>query len=197
MKQRIEEEIKLVINPLKQEWDKKSELELELLLKSFGNICRSETSVYRNEVLSDNKLATVLLKIGEAYNKNSKMLIEIVSSINNMYSRYKLKITEDIFQFLIKQTNNKKVNFYVSIFITQLPQFDNYIDKWDYIMSIPDIAPKEKSINTFYRVISSELANIPDNLKSDIVQKFKYYLEKVTLHETTKDKYLDIIRKLK
>jgi hypothetical protein len=194
--EKIKEEIELIINPIKNEWRNKSEKELEILLKNLGYVCRSETSIFRNKILSDTNLANTLLEIGKKYNKNSKILIEFVSSINNMYSRYKLEITDAIFEFLIELTKNKKVNFYVSIFITDLPQFSNCVYKWDYILSIPDIVPKDKSILTFYRVINHELAVIPDNLKSNIAGKFRLFLEKPSLHEATVKKYLDIIGKL-
>lgn len=194
--EKIDKEIVEVINPIRNSWDSFAEKELEILLKKFGNICRDETSLLRKGILSDYQLAKTLLEIGNTYNSNYKILIEIVSSINNMNKRYKLEITDDIFQFLIVQTKNKKVNFYVSIFITELPQFANFDHKWEYIMSIPNIAPKDKSINTFYRIINENIDTIPENYKMDAIKIFDKTIHNSKLHEVTVNKYLKIIAEL-
>lgn len=110
-----------------------------------------------------------------------------------MRGRYDLEITDEIFQFLVAQTNNKKVNFYVSIFITELSQFANYAHKWDYVMSIPSIAPRGKSINTFYRVVSKNLSSFPESRKYAAIKVFEKALCNSNLHEATVNKYLDII----
>lgn len=194
--EKVDKEVIEIINPIHNNWDNFTEKELEILLKKFGNVCRDETSLLRKSILSDNELAKDLLEIGDKYNNNFKILIEIVSSINNMNKRYGLEITDDIFKFLITQTKNKKVNFYVSIFITELPQFVSYAHKWDYIMSIPNIAPKEKSINTFYRIINDNINNIPDRYKIDAIKIFDKTLLNSNLHETTVKKYSKIIIEL-
>lgn len=193
----FEKELDEIIIPLSNKWEHLEEKELEVLLKKFSKICREETSLLRKEVLSENKLSDILLKIGNRYNDNDKILIEIVSSINNMYARYDLKITDDIFEFLLEQTNNTKVNFFVSIFITELPQFRFYENNLQYIMSIPSIAPKKKSINTFYRVISENMDNIPKKEKINAAKLFEAFLNKnPNLHESTIKKYSIIIEKL-
>jgi hypothetical protein len=192
----VEQEINEVINPLLTSWGKKTEKEVEDLLKKLGKICRDETSKFRNETLSNVNLAEELLKIGGNFKKNTTILVEIVSSINNMHERYKLIINENIFNFLLHQTKNKKVNFYVSLFITELPQFENYTDNWLYIMSIPNIAPKEKSINTFFRIISNKINSIPDKFKPEIVNIFEEYAKKENLHKSTVDKYKNLVQML-
>lgn len=194
--EKVDKEFIEVINPIRNNWNSFTEKELEILLKKFGSICRDETSLLRKRILSDYELAKALLEIGDKYNNNSKILIEIVSSINNMNKRYGLEITDDIFQFLITLTKNKKVNFYVSIFITELSQFESYNYKWDYIMSIPNIAPKEKSINTFYRIINDNINKLPDDYKTDAIKIFEKALHNSNLHETTINKYLKIIAEL-
>ena len=195
--EKVDKEIIEVINPIRNHWNELTEKELEILLKKLVNICRDETSLLRKSILSDDELVKVLLKIGDKYDNNSKILIEIVSSINNMYRRYSLKITDSTFRFLINQTKNKKVNFYISIFITELPQFINYDHKWDYIMSIPNIAPKDKSLNTFYRVINDNINLIPDHYKINVIKIFEKALNNSNLHETTITKYLKIIADLR
>jgi hypothetical protein len=195
--EKINKELIEIINPIRNDWINFSETDLENYLKKFGNICRDETSTLRKEALSDNVLAESLLSIGNAFSNNHKILIEIVSSINNMIARYGLRVNKNIFNFLIAQTQNKKVNFYVSIFITRLNEFEEYESKWEYIMSIPKIAPVKKSINTFYHAINDRINNIPAKFKSPIKKVFESYLENNSLHESTVNKYKDVIGALK
>jgi len=194
--EKVNKEIIEVINPIRNNWNNFTDKELETLFKKFGNICRNETSLFRESALSDNELGNVLLEIGNKYNNNAKILVEIVSSIYNMKDRYGLEITDSIFQFLITQTKNKKVNFYVSLFITELSQFANYDQKWDYIMSIHSIAPKQKSINTFYHVITDNINNIPINCKIDAIKIFEKILNNSNFPESIVNKYLELIAKL-
>jgi len=156
----FEKQLEEVIIPLYDGWNKLSEERLEFLLKKLGQICRDEKSLLKNEFLTDDRLIPILLMIGIKYENNHKILIQIVSSINNIYIKYGLEITDEIFDFLLEQTNNIKVKFYVFIFITELPQFKILKTKWEYILSIPKIAPRKKSINTFYRVINDNLDKI-------------------------------------
>ena len=114
-----------------------------------------------------------------------------------MYDRYDLEISDEIFNFLILQTKNKKVNFYVSIFINELPQFALYKDKREYVMSIPNIAPKDKSRGTFYRVINDNIDIIPNQLKMEIIKIFENYIDKSNLHPYTVTQYLELIQRLK
>lgn len=194
--EKIEREIAEVIEPVRNRWGDFTEAELEILLKKFGKICRDETSLYRNDTLSDGILADTLVKIGNKYGTNPKICIEIVSSIDNMHRRYGLKITDDIFRFLITQTKNRRVNFYVSIFITELPQFADYENKWEYILSIPDIAPRKKSIDTFYRVVKANIGTMPDECKAAAVKVFGDAVANFSLHEWTVGQYSGIIREL-
>lgn len=193
----VQREINDVINPLLKSWDKKTEEEVEALLRQLGRIARDETSLLRNEALSNISLAEELVKIGEKYGKNTVVLREIVSSINNMYARYKLVINEEVFNFLMNQTKNKQINFYVSLFITELSQFEKYADKWAYIVSIPRIAPKSKSMNTFFRVISGKVNDIPNQLRLEIIKILEEHAKKENLHQSTVDKYLGLVKALK
>lgn len=194
----FEKELKEVINPLQNNWNNLSEKDLESLLKKFGKITRDETSQLKKEILSEGAIAKTLLGIASKYYNNSKMLTEIISSIDNMHNRYGLEITNDIFEFLTEQTKNKKVNYYVSIFITSLPQFEKYEYKWDYILSIPDIAPKKKSINIFYRVINNNVEDIPNKDKMNVIKVFEAFLnDNPDLHKTIIEKYSSMIDKLK
>jgi len=195
---KFKNEMDEIVIPLLTNWKNLYKDQLEVLITKFGRIVvRSEFSNIKTELLSDSELAETLLSIGNKYSNNSKVLIEVISSINNMTTRYNLKVTNEIFSFLLKQTENKKVNFYVSIFITELQHFDNYEKKWEYIMSIPNIAPKKKSIRTFRTVIEKNIDKIPKDLKNKAKEVFENFLNKSeNLHEATINSYLSTIEKL-
>lgn len=194
---RFDKDLEEIVKPLINDWIKLSEKEIEVLMKKFGNLARDEYSRLHEAIFSDKEIADVLLTIANNNPNNHLIIREVVSSIDSMYSRYKLIITDDIFDFLVSQTKNKKIAFYVSIFITNLPQFKQYKDKWAYIMSIPKIAPKNKSINTFYRVINENLEEMPGKDKAAAIDVFKNYLVSNTnLHSTTILKFEALIDRL-
>ena len=192
--EKINREINETIIPIMNDWSIFNEDDMQRLLKKFGNICRDETSVFRKKILSEEKLLDSLLEIGNKYKDNTHILIEIVSSIHNMHDRYGMRISDKAFEFLLTHTKNRKVNFYISIFITQLPQFEFYKDKWEYIMSIPNIAPREKSISTFYNIINKNIDNLPTKYKPDIVAYFEKVISKYTLHISNIEKYQELIK---
>jgi hypothetical protein len=137
-------EMKSVIDDLQHHWKKKTEKEVEDLCKKMDKIARGENAWYRADALSDPSLPEELLHIGNAFNNNHIILQGIISSIDEMNSRYGLTISDNIFEFLLKHIQNKKVAFYIANFITEVPQFKNYDKKWEYILSIPNFAPKKK-----------------------------------------------------
>jgi hypothetical protein len=194
---KFEKDIEEIIKPLLNDWTNFNEKETENLVKKFGKLTRDEYSKLNKNFMSDNDVVETLLNISYKYPKNNKILVEIVSSINNMYASYELKITDKVFNFLIAQTKNKSVNFYVSLFITDLNQFNTYEDKWNYIFSIPKIAPKNKSINTFYRIINDNINDISENEKAVAINIFSEYIkENSNLHVTTLEKFSNLIKKM-
>ncbi len=78
------------------------------------------------------------------------MLINIISSIENMVWRYKLYPSDKVFNFFKEATTLKKVNYYVSLNISSFPQYNSWEERWDYLISTPNISPKKKSIENFH-----------------------------------------------
>ena len=194
----IYKEMKSLIDDLQYHWREKTEKEVEDLCKKMSNIARGENSWFRRDALSDPGLPEELLHIGDAFNNNPVVLEGIISYIHNMFTRYGLIISDDIYEFLLKNLKNKKVAYYLITFITDVPQFEEYEHKWEYILSIPNIAPKKKSILFFSRIIKDVFEKIPETIKKDVIKIFQDYLDKnPDLHEYTKKEYREIIQKLK
>ncbi|MIG40738.1 hypothetical protein AHW95_22395, partial [Salmonella enterica subsp. enterica] len=92
----------------------------------------------------------------------------------------------------------RKVNYYVSLFIFRFPQFRNYKFKWDYILSIPDISPKNKSKRNFYSignniVLSGE--TIPVEYKNRVISLLEMF-SKGNMGSVYNDEYIDLINRL-
>ncbi|EAB8590785.1 hypothetical protein DUR31_23845 [Salmonella enterica subsp. enterica serovar Indiana] len=89
-----------------------------------------------------------------------------------MVVRYGLPPSDDLYELFFSLRNRKKVNYYISLFILHFPQSESCDFRWDYILSIPDIAPKEKSKKNFYSIIKNINASgekIPFEYKARIV----------------------------
>ncbi len=193
----IYKEMKSLIDDLQYHWKEKTEKEVEYLCKEMDKISRGENAWFRKDALSDPDLPKELLRIGDVFNNNHIVLEGIISYIHNMFTRYGLIISDDIYGFLLKNIKNKKVAYSLITFITDVPQFNHYEYKWEYILSIPNIAPKKKSILFFHRIINKRFTEIPEALKSNVIKIFQDYLDKnPDLHEYTKEEYEEIIKKL-
>lgn len=191
-------EMKGIIDDLQHHWKEKTGKEVQDLCKKMGKIARGENAWYRADALSDPNLPKELLHIANAFNSNHIILQEIISSIDEMHSRYGLIISDDIYEFLLKNTKNKKVAYYIATFITDVPQFENSENKWEYILSIPHFAPKNNSRLLFHRIIDQRFTEIPESLKIEVIKIFQDYLDKnPDLHQYTKEEYEEIIKKLK
>mgnify|MGYP000281771719 CR=1 FL=1 len=191
-------EMKSVIDDLQYNWKEKTEKEIQDLCKKMGKIARGENAWYRANALSDPNLPEELLRIGNIFSNNHIILQEIISSIKGMHTRYELIISDDIYEFLLKNARHRKVAYVVATFITDVPQFEDYEGKWEYILSIPNFPPKKDSIDIFYRVIKKILMKAPKTVKVNAIEIFQDYLDKnQDLDEYTKEEYEGIIKKLK
>ncbi|NTE00369.1 hypothetical protein G6M26_30710 [Agrobacterium tumefaciens] len=169
---------------------------IEKILYEFEKIPREEWTKYRVKLLSDNDLSSQLLRIAEKYSTNSKLLINVISSIGNMMERYNLLVSDEIFDFFLKHKDDKGIAFYISLFITKMPQFDLYKDRWEYILAIPKIPPKKKSMNLFLQIIKNTEIEIPSQYRSEIAKKIQEYLLQNEVSEYTRKLYLDTIDNL-
>jgi hypothetical protein len=103
------------------------------------------------------------------------------------------------YQFFLANINNPEnsINMMIARFFPDFPQFEDFPNKWEYIISIPKIPPKKESITTFYGCVKSRLGHIPAIYKNDIIKVFENYILKNNLHISTKERYEEIINKLR
>jgi hypothetical protein len=152
-------------------WKTFDETELETIIKEFEKVPREEVSQLYFQYLT-NEVAENLLQIGEKYGYNTNIVCNIVSAFGNLIERYKVEPTDKLYSFFRQRINQPKVDYFVAIHIDVFPQFNASKDKWEYIISILNIRPKNKSFSIFYakiRRILTEKEIIPDEYLEKII----------------------------
>jgi len=122
--------------------------------------------------LSNPELSNRLLEFVNEGCDDIGVVINVVSALGNMVERYDLPPSDSIFDFFVGLIGEKKVAYYVSIFITKFPQFKRFPSRWDYIVSIPRIAPRSDSAKNFYAEIKRLIKGgeiIPSEYRERIV----------------------------
>lgn len=174
-----------------ENWEKLSEEEVLKYVKEFEKTPRDEGSSFYNDIFTDDEFAEILLDISQEYVLNTKMNVYIISSLGNMMERYKLNETNNIYEYFLSNIHKKGVSVYVSLFFTEMHNFSNYIDKWDYIMSVKDMKPAKIGESSFETIIKREVANMPNEHKS-IINKHFIEKSKTANNEGGKKYYLEL-----
>lgn len=157
----------------------------------------AEIGVDRICFFSNPSVMEKLIKIAcnnEADEKNLELFVRTLVMISE---RFKVN-TQSLYRFLMRhaESKNKSIKFVVATRIAFLPQFDNYENKWGYILSIPKIPPKKDSMRVFRLVIKHRIDEVPDELKKDVISEIKKFLDKENLVVDTHKLFLDIIKQL-
>lgn len=177
-------------------WKSYDETRLQKLMKEFEKIPREEFSSFFTPILTDKSLIENIGEIGEAFQSNSEILVNVISSLGNIVWRYKLDPSVEMFDFFKKAAKNKKVNYYVSLYITSFPQYHTWKDRWNYLISIPEIAPKKKSIANFHTEVKKILntkEGIPLEVINKIITILSSHINSNFLSDYTKNDYLNTI----
>jgi len=143
------------------------------LISRLEQFTRMERCELFRQYLSEPKFAGRLLEFARGDYKDVNMLINIVSAIGNMIERYGLPFSDEIFEFFVNLKDKKKIGYYVSMFIVKFPQFKELPSRWDYLISIPSIAPRSDSAKNFYAEIQrliKENERIPTGYKEKIIE---------------------------
>ncbi|MFC2496978.1 hypothetical protein, partial [Capnocytophaga granulosa] len=177
----MEQKIK-ILEDLKDKlylWKSYNEEDLEKIMSAFEKFPRKEFSTFYIPILTDTLLAEHLVAIGKTFPTNTCMLINIISSIGNMVWRYKLYPSDKVFNFFKEATTLKKVNYYVSLNISSFPQYSSWKERWDYLISIPNISPKRKSIENFHTEVKKILSTkekIPFQVTKELLAILKKHI---------------------
>ena len=116
-----------------------------------------------------------------------------------MVWRYKLYPSDKVFNFFKESTTLKKVNYYVSLNISSFPQYSSWEERWDYLISIPNISPKKKSIENFHTEVKKILSTkekIPFQVTKELLTILKNYINTTKMSDYLIENYLNTIHKL-
>ena len=180
-------------------WKSYNEEDLEKITSAFEKFPRKEFSTFYIPILTDTLLAEHLVAIGKTFSTNTCMLINIISSIGNMVWRYKLYPSDKVFNFFKEATSLKKVNYYVSLNISSFPQYNSWEERWDYLISIPNISPKKKSIENFHTEVKKILSTkekIPFQVTKELLTILKNHINTTKMSDYLIENYLNTIHKL-
>lgn len=84
---------------------------------------------------------------------------------------------------------------YVSLYISSFPQYSNWDDRWNFLLSMPQIVPKKKSILNFQTELKRLLVSnepIPAEVRQQIIQTLNTIIGSGTLGEYSKSAFLQI-----
>ena len=180
-------------------WKSYNEEDLEKIMSAFEKFPRKEFSTFYIPILTDAILAEHLVAIGKIFLTNTHMLINIISSIGNMVWRYKLYPSDKVFNFFKEATTHKKVNYYVSLNISSFPQYNSWEGRWDYLISIPNINPKKKSIENFHTEVKKVLSTkekIPIQVTKELLTILENHINTTKMSDYSIEIYLNTIHKL-
>ncbi len=179
-----------------KEWKSLEQAEVEATLKELEKIPRNEWSKFKVDALSDPKLARALVSVGNTFSENWKILRNAVSTLHSLISRYELTATHEIHEFLLRHRGNKKVAYYIALVLPYLPQFENNVEQWEYIMKIPTFAPHDKSADIFYGLIWKRAGEIPEERQEEIIGYFRNLLSNESLGEYRKKKCRELLARI-
>jgi len=181
------------------------------LVKSVERESRREFGARNIEFYSRPKFISSMVNVGKKYIADEIILEYIVRIIKTISERCPVDIQENqkvsvihdprtlcIYEFLfgLKYSTNKKIRMLVAHTIPFFPQFDEYEKRWEYILAIPKIAPKDDSMRRFRWIIEQRIAEVPDELKGVVIDMFQKFLDTHRLDIDTRQRYVDLIEKL-
>ena len=165
-------ELESVVNQLNGWTSEQGKDSLAVLISQLEKFSRMERTESFKELLSNPNLSERMLEFAKYGCDDVDIVINVVSTLGNMIDRYGLPPSDSIFDFFVDLMDEKKVAYYVSIFITKFPQFKRIPSRWDYIVSIPRIAPRSDSAKNFYAEIQRAIKGdeiIPSEYKKKII----------------------------
>jgi len=178
------------------------------LIKTIEKATRLETGSPISEFLSNPDFIQKLINVGYRY-ESDEMVVEQVLwslgqisdrvfwSMRQLYDEFEAD-TQNIYNFFLQFVNHKnnKIRLAVAAGLVKLPQFDEYSNKWNYIISMASIPPKIKSMRLFRWVVKGNIKNIPNEFKYPICKILKEYLYETNLDIDTQKLYKEIIIQL-
>lgn len=164
------------------------------------------------EFLSNPNLVNALIEVAELYGDNEEILEKTLWSLSQIstrgfwairqYNDYNYdfdSVTPKIYNLFLKYRNipnNDGIRLTISEGIIELPEFEEFPEKWEYIISLANIVPQKKSLKVFRYFVGKNIENIPDNIKDSIRIILNSYLDETSLDITTRKLYEDTVSRI-
>lgn len=167
------------------------------LLKTIEKETRKESNIYRESFFSEPSFYRDIIGIGEKYIDSNSIVEQILWILGQICWRYNIQ-DDSIFEFFIEQIKNpnKKVLLALESGIIFMPQFESFAKKWDFILKMPTIPPKNESVRLFRIAIDKNASNIPEEFKSKIIQVLNNFISTKELDIDTLNLYKSTMSKI-
>lgn len=179
-----------------KKWEEKDEFEIENLMKNFEKMTRIEGSVFYTKYFTDEEFANILLVIARKYPGNKSIIIDIITALGMMITRYKLNETEEMYTLMLEYSSQKGISAYVAIYLPFLTGFEKHPNHWEYYMSIRKMTPKKIAQQKLVGIIEQNINNIPEQYKGEIIHFLKERHDAAN-NDFGKKVYLEMIEKIK
>lgn len=179
-----------------KKWEEKDEFEIENLMKNFEKMTRIEGSVFYTKYFTDEEFANILLVIARKYPGNKSIIIDIITALGMMITRYKLNETEEMYTLMLEYSSQKGISAYVAIYLPFLTGFEKHPNHWEYYMSMRKMTPKKIAQQKLVGIIEQNINNIPEQYKGEIIHFLKERHDAAN-NDFGKKVYLEMIEKIK
>ena len=178
-----------------KKWEEKDEFEIENLMKNFEKMTRIEGSVFYTKYFTDEEFANILLVIARKYPGNKSIIIDIITALGMMITRYKLNETEEMYTLMLEYSSQKGISAYVAIYLPFLTGFEKHPNHWEYYMSMRKMTPKKIAQQKLVGIIEQNINNIPEQYKGEIIHFLKERHDAAN-NDFGKKMYLEMIEKI-
>ena len=158
------------------------------LIKDITNIAISEITDINVKFLSNSEFIKQLEGLADIYLEDEKFMQFLIRSFERIVTTifYYAKLpnenysydTRNIYNICLKlmDAKNKNLKYWVASCITALPEFQNYEKKWEYLLSVPSLSPKEYSFVIFNRFVYNNFSTIPDEYRLRLIDTIKEFI---------------------
>jgi hypothetical protein len=162
----------------------------KLMLEAAGEFTKA-----RDDFFSNFENIDQIIKMGYKFRGNDKIVFQVITALGFSVQSYGQASSVGIFDYMIGHLNNKnkKVKMAIARFLPSMIQFDEYEEKWEYIISIPQIPPKMDSRVYFCHALHKRYDQIPEQIKNRVIENLQAYLSKQKLDIDTAKRISDLI----
>lgn len=157
-----------------------------------------ENTEYRKEAFANMKYIVKLMNICDKYKDNEIVVRNLVSAIGFISAKYNYT-TDVAYKYLsrFKTSKSDKVAIAIVKNIYKFPQFDLWVKRWNYILSIPEIKPHNESLDYFSEIISRSMDSIPKDYLDNVSLIFREYIKKNGAEDYMSEEFQKILAKIK